>query len=134
MGRFAARLVCRALPRSPRIRTATSGASHPRVERNRSGHFAGGLPFEKNCIDRASRWVFADGSYLLTCSAEDLIVHKAFADRPLDWVDIERVIMRQGTALNTRQILRELRPLAELQEQPDLVTRLQDLMEKRRRL
>jgi len=94
----------------------------------------GGLPFEQNCIARASRWIFEDGSYLLTCSAEDLIVHKAFADRGLDWVDIERVIMRQGTALNTRQILRELRPLADLKENPELVIRLQELMDKRRRL
>ncbi len=94
----------------------------------------GGLPFERNCIARASRWFFEDDSYLLTCSAEDLIVHKAFADRPLDWVDIERVIMRQGTSLNTRQILRELRPLAELKEQPDIVTRLQKLIGKRSEL
>ncbi len=94
----------------------------------------GGLPFEKTCINRASRWLFEDGSYLLTCSAEDLIVHKAFANRPLDWIDIERVVMRQGTTLNTRQILRELRPLAELKEQPEIATRCQELLEKRRKL
>lgn len=90
-----------------------------------------GLPFEKNCIERASHWRFDDGNRLLTCSAEDLIVHKAFADRPLDWIDIEGVIMRQGTALNTKQILAELRPLAELKEQPDIVDRLQRLLKKR---
>ena len=83
-----------------------------------------GLAFEKNCIERASRWSFDNGSHLLTCSAEDLIVHKAFADRPLDWIDIEGVIMRQGAALRTRQILAELQPLAELKEQPEIVERL----------
>ncbi|MEX1045675.1 MAG: hypothetical protein WEC73_06065 [Chthoniobacterales bacterium] len=87
-----------------------------------------GLPFEKNCIERASRWTFADGRHLLTCSAEDLVVHKAFANRPLDWVDIEGVVVRQGASLKTSQILRELKPLAELKEQPELVARLQELL------
>lgn len=90
-----------------------------------------GLPFEKNCMARASYWRFDDGNRLLTCSAEDLIVHKAFADRPLDWIDIEGVIMRQGTALKTKQVVAELRPLAELKEQPDIVDRLQLLLKKR---
>lgn len=90
-----------------------------------------GLPFEKNCIARASHWRFDDGNRLLTCSAEDLIVHKAFADRPLDWIDIEGVIMRQGTALKTKQVVAELRPLAELKEQPDIVDQLQLLLKKR---
>ena len=93
----------------------------------------GGLPFEKHCIERATRWHFADGNYLLTCSAEDLIVHKAFADRALDWIDIEGVIMRQGAELNTAQILGELQPLAELKEQPEIVTRLQEMLRKRSR-
>ncbi|MFM7375437.1 MAG: hypothetical protein ACKOAL_12755 [Chthoniobacterales bacterium] len=91
----------------------------------------GGLPFEKNCIGRASRWLFADGRYLLTCSAEDLVVHKAFANRPLDWVDIEGVIMRQGPGLKTAQIFGELQPLAELKEEPEIVTRLKVLLRKR---
>jgi hypothetical protein len=33
---------------------------------------------------------------LHTCSAEDLIVLRAFADRSKDWVDIEGVIIRQS--------------------------------------
>ena len=91
----------------------------------------GGLPFEKHCIERASQWHFEDGSRLLVCSAEDLIVHKAFADRPLDWIDIEGVIMRQGAALKTVQILKELQPLAALKEQPEIVNRLRQLLKKR---
>jgi hypothetical protein len=59
-------------------------------------------------------------------------VHKAFADRPLDWIDIEGVIMRQGAALRTRQILAELQPLAELKEQPEIVERLRQLLNKRK--
>ena len=59
-------------------------------------------------------------------------MHKAFADRPLDWIDIEGVIMRQGAALRTRQILAELQPLAELKEQPEIVERLRQLLNKRK--
>lgn len=88
----------------------------------------GGLPFEKNCITRATSWHFEDGSHLLTCSAEDLVVHKAFANRPQDWVDISGIIARQRPALKQSLILRELRPLAALKEQPEIVSRLQQLL------
>jgi hypothetical protein len=88
----------------------------------------GGLPFEKNCIARATPWHFEDGSHLLTCSAEDLVVHKAFANRPQDWVDISGIIARQGPALNETQILEELRPLTELKEQPEIVSHLEQML------
>jgi hypothetical protein len=39
-------------------------------------------------VQRASRYHIAEHQALLTCSAEDLIVHKAFADRPQDWLDV----------------------------------------------
>ncbi len=88
----------------------------------------GGLPFEKNCITRATPWHFEDGSNLLTCSAEDLVVHKAFANRPQDWVDIGSIIARQGPALKQSLILRELGPLAALKEEPEIVSRLEQLL------
>ena len=88
----------------------------------------GGLPFERNCIARATPWQFEDGSHLLTCSAEDLVVHKAFANRPQDWVDISAIIARQGPALNERQIFEELRPLTELKEQPEIVSHLEQML------
>ena len=62
---------------------------------------------------------------LRTCSAEDLIVLKAFADRPKDWVDVEGVIIRQGDRLDWRYTVAELAPLAALKEAPDIVTRLE---------
>lgn len=88
----------------------------------------GGLPFEKNCIARATPWRFEDGSHLLTCSAEDLVVHKAFANRPQDWVDISGIIARQGLALKQSLILRELRPLTDLKEQPEIVSQLEQML------
>src|SRR5207245_546392 len=41
----------------------------------------GALPFEERCVARASVWQLGDGTLLTTCSAEDLVVHKAFAGR-----------------------------------------------------
>ena len=55
----------------------------------------GGLPFDENAVSRASDYAYADGVVLRVCSAEDLVVMKAFAARPQDWIDIEGVLIRQ---------------------------------------
>ena len=52
----------------------------------------GALPFEERVVERASSYRFLADVRLLTCSAEDLVVLKAFADRPRDWADIEGVL------------------------------------------
>ncbi len=84
----------------------------------------GAMPFEEHTVQRASRYPISDHQYLLTCSAEDLIVHKAFADRPQDWLDIDGIIIRQATVLNWPQIWAELEPLVELKEEPAILDRL----------
>jgi len=53
------------------------------------------LQFEHSAIERASVFTFAAGVDLRTCSAEDLIVFKLFASRPLDVRDAEGVVTRQ---------------------------------------
>jgi hypothetical protein len=85
------------------------------------------LPFEENVAERASPFDFGRGVSLLTASAEDLIVLKSFASRPQDWIDVEGVIVRQGSKLNWKQILDELKPLCELKEAPEIVDRLIEL-------
>src|SRR5437016_6140097 len=60
----------------------------------------GGLPYEETAVDRSSFFVFPPDVSLRTCSAEDLIVLKAFAAREKDWVDIEGVIIRQTDAID----------------------------------
>ncbi len=89
----------------------------------------GGLPFEENSVGRASNWTTQDGGDLTTCSAEDLIVHKAFAARPKDWIDLESVVVRQGRKLDIEQIWRELRPLVALKEEPEILARLQKIFD-----
>jgi hypothetical protein len=89
----------------------------------------GAVPFEERSVERATSWVIDDEVTLLTCSAEDLVVHKAFASRDLDWADIERVVMRQGRKLNLDQIWSELRPIVAAKEAPEILTKLQEIFE-----
>jgi hypothetical protein len=77
---------------------------------------------------RSSVWGTPGHGRIRTCSAEDLVVLKAFANRPQDWIDIERVIIRQGPRLDRRLILTELTPLAELKEDPGILQDLQQLL------
>lgn len=84
----------------------------------------GAMPFEASAVDRSSNVELVRGATLRTCSAEDLIVHKAFAARPQDWVDIEGVILKQRGELQWRQIWSDLGDLAELKEAPELLTEL----------
>jgi hypothetical protein len=89
----------------------------------------GALEFEENAVARATRWQLDSDNALLTCSAEDLIVHKAFANRDQDWIDIKGILIRQQGNLNTPQILEELTPLVELKEDPAILDRLQPLLD-----
>ena len=86
-----------------------------------------GFPFEEEMIRRATPFEFAPGCSLVTCSAEDLIVLKAFADRPLDWHDAEGVIARQRD-LDTRYIMERLAPLCEIKDAPQILDRLRNII------
>lgn len=86
----------------------------------------GGLPFEENAVGRASEFEFYPDMSLRTCSAEDLMVMKAFAGRDQDWGDVKGIIARQGS-LNWKMIYSELEPLCELKDAPEIVTRLKQL-------
>lgn len=90
----------------------------------------GALPFEERTVGRASPWkVRAQRVHLITCSAEDLIVHKAFASRGQDWIDLEGVVTRHGRKLKIDQIWSELRPLVELKEEPEILAKLQKIFD-----
>ena len=86
----------------------------------------GGLPYEELLVSRATMFEFLPQLSLLTCSAEDLVVLKAFADRGRDWNDIEGVVLRQQT-LDWDYIESQLRPLAEAKESPHILDRLSQL-------
>lgn len=84
----------------------------------------GGLPFEETAVDRSSVFTFPPDVPLRTCSAEDLLVLKAFADRPKDWVDVEGIIIRQSRRLDWSYVEAQLAPLVELKEAPQILERL----------
>jgi hypothetical protein len=88
----------------------------------------GALDFEQRAVERASLWDVKEAQ-LLTCSAEDLIVHKAFAGRDRDWLDVEGIVIRQGEDLDRDLVLRELAPLAELKGSYDATDRLRALFD-----
>ena len=85
----------------------------------------GGLPFEELAVQRSSVFTFPIDVPLRTCSAEDLVVLKAFADRPKDWVDVEGVIMRQSDTMDWSYIYAQLAPLVELKEAPEILEQLE---------
>lgn len=86
-----------------------------------------GFPFEESAVQRASAFDFLPGVSILTCSAEDLIVFKAFADRPRDWVDVEGILIRQVDHLDWKYIMNQLEPLVKFKEVPEILERLKKL-------
>ncbi len=84
----------------------------------------GGMPFEESAVARATPYEFAPGIFLLTTSAEDLIVMKAFAARPKDWVDVEGIVIRQGEAIDWNYIEHHLQPLVTVKEEPEILEHL----------
>jgi hypothetical protein len=85
----------------------------------------GGLPFEEAVVDRSSLFTFPPDVQLRTCSAEDLVVFKAFAARAKDWVDVEGILIRQASTLDWSYIRSQLEPLAELKEAPEILEQLE---------
>jgi len=90
----------------------------------------GAMPFEERAVNRASPFLVAEGVSLMTCSAEDLIVFKAFAGREQDWIDIEGITLRQRPRLDEQVIWQELNPLLELKEDDLSGPRLRRLLER----
>jgi predicted nucleotidyltransferase len=90
----------------------------------------GAIPFEDACIKRAVKVELEPGAMLRLCTAEDLIVMKAFANRPQDRVDLRGILVRQGIDnLDWDHIRTYLAPLVEIKEAPEILTHLDSLVE-----
>jgi len=111
---------------SARIENAAQFAEQSRVILARSQVGVGidivlaGLPFEARVVERSSPWHLGDGQQLRTCSAEDLVVMKAFAGRDKDWADVTSILERQGERLDLTLVREELQPLLAAKEAPEL--------------
>ncbi len=92
------------------------------------------LPFEDQLIGRASIFSFGPRLEIRTCSAEDLLVLKLFASRPIDIHDAEGVVVRQREALDWRYVEDHLLPLAEVKQDPRILLTLGRLRELHRTL
>ncbi|MBN1975141.1 MAG: hypothetical protein JW787_15975 [Sedimentisphaerales bacterium] len=87
----------------------------------------GGIAYEKIVMSRASRYEYLPDLSLLTCSAEDLIILKSFADRPRDWADVETIIIRQHGQLDWGYVFEQLLPLCQIKESPWIMEHLGQL-------
>jgi hypothetical protein len=87
----------------------------------------GAMPFEERSVARATGWAIPGVGSITTCSATDLVVHKAFAARDQDWIDIRGVLIRSRTFVDWKTVLDELTPLVELKEEPEILNRLNSL-------
>ena len=107
-----------------------AGKLHARFDEGGQAHACSLLyPFEERCVARATAFDMG-GVSLLTCSAEDLVVLKAFAARDRDWADIESIAVRQFRQLDWPLIFEEFAPLAELREESQATARLNVLKDK----
>ncbi len=89
-----------------------------------------GFPFEEQVIDRATPFAFEPGTMLVTASAEDLVILKAFAGRDQDWVDVRGIVERQTGHLDWDLIIRELTMLRDLQTGADPLPRLEEIRQR----
>jgi Nucleotidyl transferase AbiEii toxin, Type IV TA system len=89
----------------------------------------GALPYEEKLINNATPFAFSPELEIRTCSAEDLIVLKLFAYRPLDVRDAEGVANRNRGCLDWRYIEEQLRPLAEMKQEPAILQTMEQLRE-----
>lgn len=87
----------------------------------------GALPFEAEMIGRAVDVEFEPGVTLRICTAEDLLVLKAFADRLQDRADIAGIAQRRGRTLDWTAIAARLEPLAETKGDPAIPERVHEL-------
>lgn len=89
----------------------------------------GGLPYENGLVERSRYQKYSSQIYLRTCTAEDLIVLKAFAGRSQDWIDVETVIIKQLN-LDWDYVVNNLESLTELLYSRDALDQL-ELLKKR---
>ncbi len=82
--------------------------------------------YERQAIERAATTMIEDVA-VRVCTAEDLIVHKAIANREQDWIDIQGVLIRQHGKLDQGYIMHWLREFTEELESPEILTRYRQL-------
>jgi hypothetical protein len=91
--------------------------------------FAAALDLQGFCDKRGWRCCFIGEGALRTCSADDLVIHKVFAGRDQDWLDVRGILVRSGHGLDLALIERELGPLLELKQASPHLAKLRLLVD-----
>lgn len=122
----------------PRIDDALDFASRSRMlllRHDKSGVEVdvslGGLPFEREAVERASM-VDVKRLRLRISSAEDLVIMKAVARRPKDWLDID-VILTMNPNLDLARIRHHLREFSSVLEMPEIYDDFEKLLRRKQK-
>lgn len=91
----------------------------------------GFLPYEELAATNAVTASLESVSFRV-CTAEDLIIHKAISERPVDWRDIEGVLAKQAKTLDQDYIERWLRAFSEALERPTILDQYRAARQKAR--
>ncbi|HKZ53988.1 MAG TPA: nucleotidyltransferase [Anaerolineales bacterium] len=86
--------------------------------------------YERMAIERATE-ALVQGVEARLCTAEDFVVHKAIANREQDWIDVERVLLKQKAKLDREYVLKWLKEFSEALEEPSILGRYLDLEQER---
>lgn len=87
----------------------------------------GALPFEEKAVSRSQYAEIVSGVKLRLASAGALVVFKAFADRPQDWLDIEGIIVKSGSQIDWIETRADLAQILELKGDARALERLDAL-------
>jgi predicted nucleotidyltransferase len=82
--------------------------------------------YERQAIERAIPMTM-EGVPVRVCTAEDLVIHKVVANREQDWIDVERVLIRQKSKLDQGTIVNWIKHFAEALDTPEMLARYQQL-------
>lgn len=91
----------------------------------------GALQFEEHAVATSTLEEIAPGVRLRLCTASALVVFKAFAGRPQDWLDIEGISLKSKRLLDWDQIRHDLGILLDLKGDTESMQRLAAIASRR---
>ena len=87
----------------------------------------GALPFEDKAVSAARSEEIVTGVRLVLAGPGALVVFKAFANRPQDWLDIDGIIAKSGRMIDWNEVHSDLDNLLDLKGDRSALGRLDDL-------
>jgi len=87
----------------------------------------GALPFEEKAVAGARDEEIVPGVRLQLAGPGALVVFKAFADRPQDWLDIEGIVVKSGALIDWKEVRGDLAHLLEFKGDASALERLDAL-------